>query len=149
MLKDNKFKLKEITMKKYLILGMLLISVNCWAGGPPSAPSKQVPSLDTNCNQAKYFTLGVLCQDTEHPNRSASFFMFADLGNAMPLNHCHTVPRGIFNSSLMKDAEYPISSAFAFNLSLKFSLISICYKHLKYLIKSIDIIVLYSNITNI
>ena len=56
-------------MKKYFVLICSfvliysLVSWNCFAV-PPSAPT-QIPKLDTNCNQAKYFPLGTLCQDTD------------------------------------------------------------------------------------
>lgn len=50
-------------MRKYFILICLMVSWNCFAVWP-SAP-QQIPKLSDDCNQAKYFTLGTLCQDTD------------------------------------------------------------------------------------
>lgn len=53
-------------MKRLLTLFVLffLIATSVWAI-PPAPPSGSGVQTDTNCNQAKYFTLGVLCQDTD------------------------------------------------------------------------------------
>jgi hypothetical protein len=53
-------------MKKYLSLLAAILIVLSWEGlgwCPPPPPGN--PKLDTNCNQAKYFPLGVLCQDKD------------------------------------------------------------------------------------
>jgi hypothetical protein len=53
-------------MKKILyILLFNLIGINCFAQGPSIIPIGIGVQTDTNCNQAKYFTIGYLCQDTD------------------------------------------------------------------------------------
>jgi hypothetical protein len=55
-------------MKKYLVglIVLLLMGVCGVAYSQPSAPPGRVPVyLDTNCDQAKYYPQGILCQDTD------------------------------------------------------------------------------------
>jgi len=53
--------MKKLLASIFMML-TLLWAGNAWA--PPPAPNKSV-WLDTECNQAKYFPLGTLCQDTD------------------------------------------------------------------------------------
>ena len=48
----------------YLSIFLVLFAVNALAG-PLAILPPQVPVLDANCNQSKYFAIGKLCADTD------------------------------------------------------------------------------------